>query len=208
MQRLLIFIFAAMRVILILFFSLCPHLVSAQADSVAVEGKIVTEENIPDSLLAAQHSPKKAALLSLIPGGGQIYNKKYWKVPFIYAIGGAAVYFSASNYKNYQLFRETLISRVDSNSDAPDNHPQLTQSGVQAEMEKHQKNFELLLIGAVLVYAIQIVDATVDAHLMYFDVSDDLSLQVRPEILNLNNLAYNPHQFKPTLGLSIKLHIR
>ena len=208
MQRLLIFIFATMRIVFILLFSLCTIIVAAQSDEAAVEGAIVNDETIPDSVLAAQHSPKKAALYSLIPGGGQIYNKKYWKVPFIYAAGGAAVYFSANNYKNYRLFRQTLISRVDTNSSAIDNHPNLTKDGVQSEMEGHQKNFELLIIAAVAVYAIQIVDATVDAHLMYFDVSDDLSLQIRPEILNLNNLAYNPYQFKPTLGLSIKLHIR
>jgi hypothetical protein len=208
MQRLLIFIFATMRIVFILLFSLCTFFIAAQSDEAAVEGAIVNEETIPDSVLAAQHSPKKAALFSLIPGGGQIYNKKYWKVPLIYAAGGAAVYFSANNYKNYQLFRQTLISRVDTNSSAIDNHPNLTKDGVQDEMEGHQKNFELLIIAAVAVYAIQIVDATVDAHLMYFDVSDDLSLQIRPEILNLNNLAYNPSQFKPTLGLSIKLHIR
>lgn len=198
----------AMRIVFLLLFSLCISLVSAQSEESGVEGNNVKEATIPDSLLAAQHSPKKAALYSLIPGGGQIYNKKYWKVPLIYAAGGAAIYFSANNYKNYRLFRQTLISRVDTNSSAIDNHPNLTKDGVQDEMEGHQKNFELLIIAAIAVYAIQIVDATVDAHLMYFDVSDDLSLQIRPEILNLNNLADNRYQFKPTLGLSIKLHIR
>lgn len=194
--------------LLLVLFLACSQLIFCQENDVAIEGKVVETEKVPDSVLAANHSPKKAALLSLIPGGGQIYNRKYWKVPVIYGLGGAAAYFSAKNYSNYRLFRETLISRVDSTSDATDNHPELTQSGVESEMEKRQKNFELLLIATIAVYALQIVDATVDAHLMYFDVSDDLTLQVQPKLMNLDNLAFQQHQINPTIGLSLKLHIR
>ncbi len=179
----------------------------AQTDSVSIEGTEVKLSSAQDSA-RFKHSPKKAALLSLIPGGGQIYNKKYWKVPLIYAAGGAAVYFAANNYKNYQLFRNTLISRVDSNSNKIDNFPNITTAGVQSEMETHQKNFELLVIASIAVYAIQIVDATVDAHLMYFDVSDELAIQVEPRLMNLNNLIYHPQQPTASIGLSLKLHLK
>ncbi len=195
-----------MRTLVFLIFTLIAFNTYSQVKDVV--GEVTSEEELPDSVKAQLHSPKKAALLSLIPGGGQVFNRKYWKVPIIYGLGGTTIYFAANNYKNYQLFRQTLISRVDTCSDALDSFPELTQDGVSSEMEKYQKNFELMVIASIAVYAIQIVDAAVDAHLMYFDVSDDLSLRVEPTVLNLNNLAFAEHRIRPTLGLSLKLNIK
>lgn len=170
------------------------------------DGKIIT--NADDSA-ALKHSPKVAALLSLVPGGGQVYNKKYWKVPLIYAVGGALVYFADQNYKSYQLFRETYISRVDTTSDAIDHFATISTSGVSAEMERTQKNFELLVIGVGLIYVAQIVDAAVDAHLRYFDVSDNLSMQIKPKVSHYNTLLTSQNRrFTPTVGLSIKLRLK
>ncbi len=201
-------IFATVKQVLLLLILLFAFCADAQTDEVVVPDNVQGQKVSIDTSSKAVHSPKKAALLSLIPGGGQVYNKKYWKVPLIYAAGGASIYFASENYKLFQTFRNTLISRVDSTSQEIDAYPLLTDEGVASEMETHQKNFELLVIASIAVYAIQIVDATVDAHLMHFDVSKDLSLKVEPTFFNLQNLALKSNENKPALGLSLKLHLK
>ena len=154
---------------------------------------------IADSTLMKIHSSKKAALLSaIIPGGGQVYNKKYWKIPLIYGAGIGLKY------------RDSYITRISAAKDSsyvgPDYFENISNSGLQSESERTQKNYELAAVGIVLVYALQIVDATVDAHLKTFDVSDDLSLGIRPAVIG------NPYSMArgiaPTLGFRVNLKFK
>lgn len=201
------------RIISLLIFALLHGITYAQIEvedeqvEVEVNASKTIEGDIPDSLLVKKHSPKKAALFSaVLPGAGQIYNKKYWKLPIVYGAGLGMVYLLVNNYRNYETYRETYISRVDTNSNATDHFPFMSNSGVQSEIERYQKNYELAAIGVVLVYVLQIVDATVDAHLYTFDVSDDLSMSVKPKVMS------NPFELSrgriPTVGLSLNLRLK
>ena len=166
-----------------------------------------------DSTLMKKHSPMKAALMSaVVPGLGQIYNRKYWKLPIVYGLGGGFIYLAVLNNKNYQLYRETFITRIDTTYNGTDYFPEIPDvapnTALQAEMERTRKNMELAIIGAVLIYALQIVDASVDAHLKYFDVSDDLSMMVKPKVyLPQLQTAFQSQQ-KPMLGVQLNFRIK
>ncbi|MDP3927560.1 MAG: DUF5683 domain-containing protein [Bacteroidota bacterium] len=124
--------------------------------------------------------PKKATLLSLIPGGGQIYNQKYWKVPVIYVGFGALVY---STGFNQQLYDEVRLAYQQRLKDEPVTNPEY--ANVPTEMlfglrEYYRKNRDLSVIGMFGLYAFNLIDAAVDAHLREFDVTDKLSMQIKP----------------------------
>ena len=132
-----------------------------------------------------KHSPKKAALMSAcLPGLGQVYNKKYWKVPLIYAgfaALGYAFYRSQTLYVNY---RDAYKYRVDKDSTTVDKYVYTYSDNSLFELQQHyHRNRDLTVIGLGLVYILNIVDASVDGHLFTFDVSDDLSLNIHPNVV-------------------------
>ncbi len=147
-------------------------------------------------------NPKKAALLSLaLPGAGQVYNKGIWyvKVPIIYGALGGMVYAIHFNQSNYRDFRDAYRLKL---QDKPHQY-----SGTQFDNERvlrilrdsYDKNTQLSYIGFVAVYALQSVEAFVHAHLKTFDVNDDLTLRVKPQ-LNTDLLTG-----APTPGVGIVL---
>lgn len=130
----------------------------------------------------AIHSPKRATIYSaILPGLGQIYNKKYWKVPVIYAGMGACTYLFFSNNNEYSNLKDELQYRFlqDSLSLNP-KYTSYSDQNLISLKNYYQRNRELSLIVGILFYALNIIDASVDAHLFSFDVSDDLSLNVMP----------------------------
>lgn len=135
-----------------------------------------------DSLRPPKHSAKKAALYSaLLPGLGQIYNKKWWKVPIIYAAFGGVGYAIAFNQKYYSDFKQALIYRLDQKPETVDPYEsKYTAANLDELQSFYRKNRDLSIIICAGVYALNILDATVDAHLFDFDVSNDLSLRVQP----------------------------
>jgi hypothetical protein len=132
------------------------------------------------------HSPQKATLLSAtLPGMGQIYNGKFWKVPIIYAGFGAIGYFVNFNNTNYQLFRRAYLARVDGNPNTvPDERFEVYRTeSLRSGMNFYRRNLEISYISAVALYVLNILDATVDAHLLDFDVGEDLTFNIRPSIV-------------------------
>jgi hypothetical protein len=143
------------------------------------------------------HSPKKATIYSaVLPGLGQIYNRKYWKVPLVY-IGFASLIYSIDwNNDYYVLYRQAYIDISDddptSNSFKDldiegswdfDDPSQLEQFKTRLENAKEQtrRYRDLCIIGTAAFYAINIIDASVDAHFFNFDISDDLTLNWMPQ---------------------------
>lgn len=128
-------------------------------------------------------APAKAAFYSaVLPGLGQVYNKKYWKVPLVYGGLGASIYFYTWNNKKYHEYRDEYKRRLDGTSQIGD-HPiygRLTNDGLIRGQRFHQRNRDLSALITVGIYILNIIDANVDAHLMQFNVNDNLS--VRPEI--------------------------
>ena len=138
------------------------------------------------SMQAPEHDPTKAALLSAaIPGLGQAYNKKYWKIPIVWAGLGTFGYFIKWNDDRYQYYRRQLIYEVEKDPDYP-NETGLDQSTLTSARNTYRKSRDQLAIYGILFYLIQIVDANVDAHLIEFDVNQDLSVRFEPEYVPID----------------------
>lgn len=140
------------------------------------------------------HSPKRAATLSAVcPGLGQYYNKKYWKIPVIYTGAGVLTYFAISNQKSYSNYKTAYNLRTDGDSTTIDNYEIYTEQGLVTLRDYYRRNLELTVILSAALYILNIVDATVDAHLYDFDVSEDLSMKLEPIIYNSGfNNRVNP----------------
>lgn len=148
---------------------------------------------------SAVKDPTRAALLSaILPGAGQVYNEKIWKVPIIYGGIMTNVYFLDFNNRRYQLFRNAL--EIARNPGDPRNNPfpNLNEDGIIRNVNYWRRNRDLNYMLFGIIYAINIVDSLVDAHLSGFDVSDDLSLDIRPSYENL-------YAGSSLIGLSVKL---
>ncbi len=161
---------------------------------------IVQKEKPPDE---AVHSPRKATIYSaILPGLGQAYNKKYWKIPLIYIGFGAIGYFIDWNNDYYQLSKTAYKHLTDDNPDTNDfmkieaveyfdlESPtdfENFKDGLLKRQDYYRRNRDLLIISFIGFYGLNIIDASVDAHLFDFDISDDLTLQWRPEMINFNN---------------------
>ena len=138
-------------------------------------------------------TPGKVALLAIIPGAGQIYNRKYWKAPVVYILAGACVYGVITFQHQFDDFNSALDDRktTDENNILSPNNPapykndlnrQYTQAGLESAANYAHKNRDLCGLGVLAVYVLNIVDAYVDAHLMEFDVNDKLALRVNPDM--------------------------
>lgn len=151
------------------------------------------------------HSPHKATLWSLIPGGGQIYNKKYWKLPIVYAGFVVTGYFAVANRQEYLKFSDAYICKVNATADDPCTDPlaaKYTSSQLVTIRDGYRRNMELSYILMGAWYLLQMLDATVDAHLYHWDVTDDISLEWEPVVQPFQANHYMP----PHQGIRIAIN--
>ena len=139
---------------------------------------------------SSYQNPQKAAILSaVLPGLGQVYNKKYWKVPIVYAGFVTLAFFIDYNQKNYFKFKQAYL-------DFPDYHLEysfpLTLDQIERAKDSFKRYRDLCIIGTAGFYLLQIIDATVDAYLFDWDVSDNLSLKIEPSILQSPAQFFSP----------------
>lgn len=133
-----------------------------------------------------KHSPKLAMTMSaVLPGLGQAYNKKYWKIPIIYGGMGALAYLAIKNNHYYQDFKTGYITlyETDPSGSYFMYNREYNLSGLEAGKNYYRRYRDMYTIFTVGIYVLNIVDAAVDAHLYDFDISDDLSLKVQPEFI-------------------------
>lgn len=141
------------------------------------------------------HSPRKAALYSaILPGLGQAYNKEYWKIPLVYAAIGTCTGFFIFNMKEYKRYRDAYRIRMLNNPDIHDEFETIYPRTYPAEAikvirDQYRQYVDLSVLFFVLSYGLNIIDATVFAHLRSFDVSNDLTLRVSPTIINNRTLG-------------------
>ena len=162
--------------------------------------------------------PKRALWLALvIPGGGQIYNRKYWKLPLVY--GGFIGCLYAMNWNNtmYKDYSQAFLD-ISDNDPTTQSYNQFLHLGVQitpANEDRYKDIFkkrrdkfrrwrDLSFFVLVGVYALSVIDAYVDAELSEFDISDDLSLRIEPTIMN-NRSSGNPID-NSSIGLQCSLN--
>ena len=188
---------------------------------------VSSKAQVKDTLIhshseVAAHNIKLATTLALIPGAGQIYNKKYWKAPLVWgALGGVTYYYVdlTQDFNNYESVLQLIIdepslqTRTELEGFAPELFDVLpapfyqnSVNGVAQEamgyMEALRTQREYALFGLLGVYLLNILDANIDAHLYDFDVSDDLSLNPS---LNTNPLANRPAELAPGFTLVLAL---
>ena len=124
--------------------------------------------------------PKKATLLSaVLPGAGQVYNNKSWKVPILYAGILTDLYFINYNHRRYESFRDALFAL---DKKEPNQFPSLNRASLVRNVDYWRQNRDLTVLLLLGIYALNLVDANVDAHLSGFDISEDLALQVAPQL--------------------------
>lgn len=162
-----------------------------QSDTVIVESK-----PLPDSLstksplqmdtaLTKKFNPHVATIRSaILPGWGQFYNKKYWKIPIVYGALGVSAGIFFFNLKTYNELRQAVILKSDG---IPGNDtlisPELQNLPLEAlriYRNSYRQNIDYSVLAFLVIWGLNVVDATVDAHLKGFDVSPDLSLKIKP----------------------------
>jgi hypothetical protein len=170
---------------------------------------IQSVQEIPEKDVPQVHSPRKATIYSaVLPGLGQVYNRKYWKVPVIYLGFGTIVYFINWNNDNYQLFRRGYFDLIDDDPDTQGyleieavrrnnydlsnpTHFNNLRTALMRQKDYFRRNRDLLFISMVGFYGLNIIDASVDAHFFNFDISDDLTLKWEPSLMQIdNNFVY------------------
>ncbi len=172
------------------------------ADSVISKAEVVAV----DTSNYKMHSAHKATIYSMIlPGLGQGYNKKYWKIPIIYAGFGVFTYFIIFNNNEYQEWKEAYIYAIENpDGGVPPINDYYEKYGYDSNILREQKDYyrrnrDLTYILTGLWYLLNVVDAAVDAHLMTWEVDEDLSIRLEPEF-------YQPvYGFKPGGGLRLSL---
>ena len=169
---------------------------------------ILTQDDpVQTASIKNSHSPKKATLLALIPGAGQAYNHKYWKMPIVYAGFGVTTYFAITNGQDYRLYRDAydykMGIKTDVSQHAIEESAKYTEDNLITLRDYYRSNMELSWIVTAAWYILQIIDANVDAHFFYYDVGDDLTLHVEPQFNTINefNLGYGNN-----IGLTLKLN--
>ncbi|MDB5222890.1 MAG: hypothetical protein JWN83_1557 [Chitinophagaceae bacterium] len=138
---------------------------------------------------AKKFNPKVATFRSaVIPGWGQAYNKKYWKIPIIYGALGTTAFIFRYNLKTYKLLKQAIIYRTDTiaaNDILVDPQFQaLSTEAIRSYRNSFRQNVDYSVLFFLVFWGLNVVDATVDAHLKSFDVSDNVSFKVKP--------GYNP----------------
>lgn len=153
---------------------------------------------------AKTYNPRIATYRSaIIPGWGQATNKKYWKIPVVYAALGTTAYIFFRNVRQYNEAKNAFINASDGNPANDSLIPQPYYSvkdqpdRIKTFRNQVRQNVDYTVLFFILFWGLNVVDATVDAHLKTFDVSDDLSLQIKPGYSQLAN----------TNGISIVLNI-
>lgn len=132
---------------------------------------------------------KKATVLSaVIPGAGQIYNKKYWKAGLVYGGFVGIAYMYKTNTDSFRNYQQAYAKRLDGDSTTVDDqYPLLGDASVKSFRDYHRRLRDISILSFFGLYALQIIDANVDAHLYEFKVNEDLSMRIRPDIRPSSN---------------------
>lgn len=189
--------------ILILTIAFFSATLFAQKDStdlkikdLTIKGNINIAQGVYDPL-----SPSKAAFYSAIfPGMGQVYNKKYWKAPIVWAALAIPTYYYQINNNDYKRFRTAYKLRKNGLQDeftSDDGTSTVSIQTLETAQKQLRENRDMSLLSGVIIYILQIVEASVNAHLLQFNTDDSLSF--KPELI------MNPIKFEtPSIGLVIK----
>ncbi len=189
------------------------HSTFAQDSLNVTKNTVVSDTAKTIKTISFSPSPTKAVLYAaLVPGLGQIYNKKYWKLPFVYAGYAALVYAISWNGSYYKKYKKAYVSIADDNTSTNDylnyipsgQDPSTVDENWLEEVLRlkqlgYRSNRDLAIISIIGFYGITLIDAYVDAQLYDFDISPDLTMRIEPVLNTFTDLN------SATLGLRCQL---
>jgi hypothetical protein len=148
--------------------------------------------------------PWKAAMMSgFLPGLGQIYNRKYWKLPIVWGAIATTTYFIIDNQTKYIGFRDAYRSWVNDSIINPGYEAyQYNPTGLKNERDNYERTRNIMIIVTAALWTLNIVDAAVDAHLSTFDVGPNLSMKIAPATY------FNAFQTQPGIGVSVTFNLK
>ncbi|WP_203257267.1 DUF5683 domain-containing protein [Hyunsoonleella ulvae] len=194
---------ASLTILFCCFISFSQNRDKSSQDS--IPSALVVKDTIVKSKTIDPLRPAKAAFLSaVLPGLGQAYNKKYWKIPFVYGALGTGMYFYLTNDKEYRRYRDAFRRRSAGfqddefyNLDAEGNviSQRVTDDGLIRAQRLFRRNKEVSLLITIGLYALNIIDANVDAHLLQYNVDENLTLAPHYELNDIDRSS--------TVGLSL-----
>lgn len=140
------------------------------------------------------HSPHKAAMYSaLVPGMGQAYNKKYWKIPVVYGLTGIFIYYIDTYNTQYNKYLNAYIDMENGLIDEFEVYTSV--ETLEKIKDNYLRNRDISIISLAAVYLLNILDATVDGHLYNYEVNEDLTFNIQPEIqktyTNQNSVGFS-----------------
>ncbi len=189
---------ARILALLILFLGLFYQGFSQGNEPEVKQTKVKTEE---------EHSVRKATIYSaVLPGLGQAYNRKYWKIPIVYVGFGVLTYFIVSNTQEFNKFEEAYVYVANDETYPIDNEyvERYTLNQLETGMNDFRRYRDLSYIITAIWYGLNILDANVDAHFYDFEVSEDLSIRWEPYV---NSPSYMPSSGRQTeSGVKITLN--
>lgn len=160
---------------------------------VKIEAALVAKDTLKSNDIDPLTPAKAAFYSAVLPGLGQAYNKKYWKIPLVYGAIGTSLYFYIDNNKKYNQYRDAYKRRLEGYTD--DKFSYLDKTRLIAGQKFYQRNRDLSALMTLAFYALNILDANVDAALIQFNVNENLS--VKPVIYP------NDVTLKTNLGLTL-----
>jgi hypothetical protein len=168
-------------------------------------GILTVKDSLSTNMEYDPLAPQRAAFYSaVLPGLGQAYNKRYWKIPIIYAGMATGVYFYLQNDQDYDRFRNAYKRRLAGFTDdefyGDNEEPNISNQRLIDAQKTAQKNKDIIIIVSLAFYLLNIIDANVDAHLRQFNVSNDLSLKPA--------LDFNPVNAQSNYGLSFTYRLK
>ncbi len=199
-----------MRKPLFIFLFIAVHFfcgkLSAQVskDTLIVTGKQLPTDSTLPTKSKKKHDPRVATRRSaMLPGWGQIYNKKYWKLPLVYGALGTTAGIFFYNVKTYKLLKLAYIYKTDTlaNDDLIDpRFKNLSAGALRSYRNSFRQSVDYSVLFFIVFWGLNVVDATVDGHLKAFDVNDNLSLQLKQ--------GYSPMANTTGISLVLDIHSR
>ncbi len=174
----------------ILFELVCLQTYSQQRNDTAIISASKSIDSTRKSILSAdtvikKHNPKKASFRSaVLPGWGQAYNKKYWKIPIVYGALGTTAAIFIFNLETYKSLKQAYIyirDTIPSNDVLIESRfRNLSPESIRTYRNAFRQNVDYSVLFFFVFWGLNVVDATVDGHLKAFDVSSDISLKIKP----------------------------
>lgn len=183
------------KLLFIFFLGIILPLSAQESDTLAIDKKEIPLKIEETGIIKEEYdplAPSRAAFYSaVVPGLGQVQNKKYWKIPIIYAGMATGVYFYKEQNKDYNRFRDAYKRRLAGFKDdefyGPGNEPMISNDRLINAQRSAQKNKNISVMVVAAFYLLNIIDANVDAHLKQYEVMEDLSIKPNLEVDPLYN---------------------